>query len=285
MYLRALVLLDGSELAEVVFRYASELTGRLHVDLDLLHVCEPEHAGQLPMRRAYIEQKLDALRANADEIGSRYGWDAMAQSIQPRGSVLIGDPAEEILKYVAQGDVDLVMMCTHGSSGVKAWDLGNVATKVIHNVAVPIWLVPSRMKQEIITDSLSKRNMVIPLSGSKPSETVITHGIRIAERRGAESDVVLLHVLVEGENEDEMREYLDAKVRSAMGRGLTARPELLRGDPATAIVEYVTSQPTQLLVMATGGHSGPSKKVFGSVTENVIHLVKETPLLLVPPDL
>jgi nucleotide-binding universal stress UspA family protein len=285
MYLRALVLLDGSELAEVVFRYASELTGRLHVELDLLHVCEPQNAGQLPMRRAYIEQKLEALRASADEIGSRYGRDTMGQSMQPRGGVIVGDPAEEIIKYVAQGDVDLVMMCSHGSSGVKTWDLGNVATKVIHNVSVPVWLVPSQMKKEIITDTLSKRNMVIPLSGSKPSEAVIAHGIGIAERRGAESDVVLLHVLTAGENEAEMREYLEAKVQSAIGRGLTARSELLRGDPATAIVEYVTSQPTQLLVMATGGHSGPSKKVFGSVTENVIHLVKETPLLLVPPDI
>lgn len=281
MYLRTLVLLDGSELSEMVFRYAAELTGRLHVDLDLLHVCEPEQAGQLPMRRAYIEQKLAILRSEAGEISSRYGHGG---GIQAHGSVMVGDPAEEILKYADQGDVDLVMMCTHGASGVKTWDLGSVANRVLHTVTVPVWLVPAGLRDEIVTDTLPKRNMVIPLSGSRPSETVIPHGIGIAERRGAESDVVLLHVLEEGEDETEMRTYLDSKVESAIGMGVTARTELLRGDPATAIVEYVTSRPTQLLVMATRGRSGLSKKVFGSVTENVIHLVKETPLLLVQPD-
>ena len=76
---------------------------------------------------------------------------------------------------------------------------------------------------------------------------------------------------------------MEGLVDSARGMGITARTELLRGDPATAIVEYVTSRPTQLLVMATRGRSGLSKMVFGSVTENVIHLVKQTPVLLVQP--
>ncbi|NLO27882.1 MAG: universal stress protein [Actinobacteria bacterium] len=284
MYLRVLVLLDGSELSEMVFRYAAELTARLHVDLDLLHVCEPEHAGQLPMRQAYIEQKVDIIRSGADGSSSKYGHTGMGQSIQARGSVLVGDPAEEILEYIEHGDVDLVMMSTHGSSGAKGWHLGNVSSKVMHNANIPIWLVPARLREEIISDTLLKRNMVIPLSGSKQSEAVISHAVGIAERRGAESDVVLLHVLEDDKDEARMREYLNSKVESAMGRGITARTELLRGDPATAIVEYVTGRPTQLLVMATRGHSGLSKTVFGSVTENVINLVKETPLLLVQPD-
>ncbi|NLO28513.1 MAG: universal stress protein [Actinobacteria bacterium] len=284
MYLRVLVLLDGSELSEMVFRYAAELTARLHVDLDLLHVCEPEHAGQLPMRQAYIEQKVDIIRSGANESSSKYGHTGMGQTIQARGSVLVGDPAEEILEYMEHGDVDLVMMSTHGSSGAKGWHLGNVSAKVMHNANIPIWLVPARLREEIISDTLAKRNMVIPLSGSKQSEAVISHAVGIAERRGAESDVVLLHVLEDDKDEARMREYLNSKVESAMGRGVTARTELLHGDPATAIVEYVTGRPTQLLVMATRGHSGLSKTVFGSVTENVINLVKETPLLLVQPD-
>jgi nucleotide-binding universal stress UspA family protein len=283
MYLRALVLMDGSELAETVFRYAAELTGRLHVDLDLLHVCEPQFAGQLPMRRAYIEQKLDILRSNADQISSRYGHAPMGESLHARGSVVVGDPAEEILKYIDQGDIDLILMATHGSSAGKAWHVGGVAAKVMHTATVPVWLVPQHLREEIITDTLPKRNMVIPLSGSKPSEAVISHAIGIAERRGAESDVVLLHVLEEGEDEAKMRDYLDSKVESARGMGLKARTELLRGDPATEIVEYVTSRPTQLLVMATRGRSGANRTVFGSVTENVIHMVKETPVLLVQP--
>jgi nucleotide-binding universal stress UspA family protein len=49
MYKRMLVLLDGSKIAYVVFSYARELAGRLGLDLDLLYVCTPEQAQQLPM--------------------------------------------------------------------------------------------------------------------------------------------------------------------------------------------------------------------------------------------
>ena len=49
MYKKMVVLLDGSELAEVVFDYAQEVSGRMHVDMDLLHVCSPDQEAQLPM--------------------------------------------------------------------------------------------------------------------------------------------------------------------------------------------------------------------------------------------
>jgi nucleotide-binding universal stress UspA family protein len=61
MYKTMLVLLDGSELAEVVFKYARELSGRLSLDLELLHVCTPAESEQLPMRRAYMERMAEVL--------------------------------------------------------------------------------------------------------------------------------------------------------------------------------------------------------------------------------
>ncbi len=197
MYMRMLVLLDGSEPAEVVFKYARELSERLHVDLELLHVCSPQDAGTLPMRRAYVEQKAGELRAAAGDAASYgFGAGAIGQSIQARGSVVVGEPAEEILKYVAEHDIDIVLMSTHGSSGIEAWDLGRVANKVIHSLNVPIWLVPSELREEIILDKLPQRNLLIPLSGSKSSEAVIRQVLNLVERRSPEDElVVLLHVV------------------------------------------------------------------------------------------
>lgn len=296
--MRMLVLLDGSETAEVVFKYARELSGRLHVDLELLHVCSPQDAGQLPMRRAYIEQKAELLRVEADEISYRFGDGAIGQSIQARGNVVVGDPAEEILKYVEENDMDLVLMSTHGSSGIKAWDIGSVANKVIHALKVPIWLVPSELREDIIMDRLPQRSLLIPLSGSKSSEAVLPHAINIVQRRGPQDElVVLLHVVDTAESNGtqasseereqqhaQMGDYLEGVARRVKEAGFMTRTEVLSGDPGRTIIQFTRDNPPQLLALATRGQAGPGGTVFGGVAEHLIHRVKKTPLLLVRVD-
>ena len=294
MYTKMVILLDGSELAEVVFDYAQELSGRMHLDVELLHVCSPQEVAQLPMRRAYMDRMAEELCAKAGEISAHYSKDSVAQCIQARGNVLVGYPAEEILKYVDENDINLVMMSTHGSSGAKAWDLGEVANKVVHASKVPVWLVPTELREEVIADVLPKRSLVVPLSGSKQSGAAIPHAVDIMTQRGAESELVLLHVvdvpyitLTRTALDDldahraEMKTYLEGLARPIRESGLVVRTEVLSGDPAQTIIDYLKDNPTQLLVMATRDRSRLNRMVFGSVTESVMHMVKVTPLLLV----
>ena len=110
MYKKMVVLLDGSELAEMVFDYAREVSGRMHVDIDLLHVCSPDEEALLPMRRAYIERKTKQLCAEAEAVRKKYDKDALAACILAQGRVVVGYPAEEILKYIEQGDVEIIVL-------------------------------------------------------------------------------------------------------------------------------------------------------------------------------
>jgi nucleotide-binding universal stress UspA family protein len=294
MYKTMLVLLDGSELAEVVLDYAQELSGRLQIDLELLHVCDPHEAEKLSMRKAYMEHMAEVLCARAQEISSRHGGDSSAECIRAQSSVVVGNPAEEILRYVDQNDIDLVMLSTHGRSGIGSWDLGSVATKIVHASHVPIWLVPSELREEVILDTLPKRTLVVPLSGSKQSEIVIPHAAAIARQRGGESELVFLYVddpdyvvvsraalQDREEHRARMKAYLEGVARSLRNDGFAARGEMLVGSPAGTIIEFLKDNPAQLIAMATRGRRGLSKMVFGSVTENVVHLVKRTPMLLV----
>jgi len=298
MYQKMVVLLDGSELAEVVFDYARELSGRVNVDVDLLHVCRPQDVSQLPMRRAYMERMAEELCAGAEEIRAKYGKDAKAQCVQARGHVVVGYPAEEIIRYIEENDIDLVMMSTHGSSGVRAWDLGEVANKVVHASRAPVWLVPAELREEIIADVMPERVLVVPLSGSKQSTAAIPHATEIMTRRGAEAELLLLHVVDPysvsasvyltraaldslDERREQMKRYLEEVAQPLRESGMLVETEVLTGDPAETIIDYLKSHPTQLVVMATRGKRGLSRMVFGSVTESVIHMVKVTPLLLV----
>lgn len=293
MYKRMLVLLDGSELAEVVFKYAREVSGRLGLDLDLLHVVSPQEEDLLPMRRAYMERMAEKLCAEAQGVSDSLGGDLRA-CIQARGRVAVGYPAEEILKYVEENDIDLVMLSTRGRSGVKTWDIGSVASKVIHAAKVPVWLVPAELREEVVEDTLPQRTLVIPLNGSKMSEAVIPYALAVARQRGAEAEIVLVYVdevqeiiltreALEAKEAEraKMQAYLEGVAEEARTQGFEARTELLIGDPAARIIEYLKDNPAQLLAMATRGRRGLSRLVFGSVAEEIIHLLKKTPMLLV----
>jgi nucleotide-binding universal stress UspA family protein len=288
------VLLDGSELAEVVFDYAQEVSGRMNVCVELLHVCSPDQISQLPMRRAYMERKAEELSVEAAQIRTKYNRDHAAVCADAVGVVVVGYPAEEILKYIEETKADLVMMSTHGSSGVKGWDLGEVANKVVHASRVPVWLVPTELREEVIADTLARRMMLVPLSGSEQSAAAIPHAVEIIKQRGAESDLVLLHVMdvpyslvqraaIEDfdAKRDEMKKYLEGLAQPIRESGVTVRTEILLGERAETIINYLKESPTQLLVMATSGRSRVNRMIFGSVTESVIHMVKVTPLLLV----
>ncbi len=248
------------------------------------------------MRRAYVQHMAELLCTSAGETAPTDSTaGSLEECVQARGTVVVGDAAEEILRYIDETDVDLVMMSTHGRSGRKAFSLGAVANKVVHASKVPVWLVPSELREEVISDTLANRPIVIPLSGSQMSEAAIPHARRVVEQREADSEIVLVHAfpppsttvasLATIEERDHelkrMGTYLDLQAESIRQSGIAARTVMLHGDPAESIIEFLKDEPAQLVIMATRGRRGLSKMVFGSVTEEVIHSIKKTPMLLV----
>lgn len=292
MYKKMLVLLDGSKLAEVVFTYAQELAGRMNLCLELLQVIDPRDADQVPMRQAYIEHMAEVLQKKADQVRSQSGENLKCETAH--GQVLVGYPAEEILKYIDENKVDLLMLSTHGKSGIKTWNIGSVASQVIHAARIPIWIVPSELSEAVIYDKIPKRTIVIPLNGNKAPEEVIPYAVSIAKQRGAESELVLVYVDAlpltpfnltqiqqNTEKTEAIQKYLDDVVKRIKDSGISARSQILVGEPAYEIIEYMKDNPPQLIAMAAP-RTGLSKMVYGSVAENIIQMIKKTPLLLIP---
>ena len=301
MYKRMLVLLDGSKMSEVVFSYARELSGRLGLDLDLLHVCRSEEADQLPMRQAYVEHMAEALKAQSEELQNETGAGSGPKAIEARGTVLVGYPAEEILKYAEENSIDIIVMATHGRSGIRRWGLGSVADKVIHEADIPIWLVPAHLHNDILHDKTPERIILVPLDGSEVAEAIIPHVIVLARQRAAESDIILVNVTspssvtlseqekaMIGENSAYLRTtgqmYLKQVAKQFKDAGLKVETEQLVGDPAEEIVRFAANYRPRLIAMSTHGRSGFSRFVFGSVAENILRRLQKTPVFLVRPE-
>ena len=300
MYKRMLVPLDGSELAEVVFPYAKELAARLDLDVILLHVYSPEERELIPMHQSYVERAAEIIRRESEEVREKTGIQPGGKALEARGELAVGHPAEEILRYADGNDIDVILMATHGRSGVRRWAMGSVADKVLRASGVPVWLVRAGIPEEIVYDKWPRRTILVPLDGSELAESVLSHVEAVAKQRGAELvDVVLLTVCeplffpsdyppaipLTGERLAE--QYLAGVEKRFKNVGLKVRSEVLVGEPlagkpADEIVDYANRNHFNLIVIATHGRSGISRWAYGSVAEKVL-LGVSSPIFLVRP--
>ncbi|MBI4283605.1 MAG: universal stress protein [Chloroflexi bacterium] len=309
MYRKMLVPLDGSTLAEVVFTYAKELAGRLDLEVILLHVTSPTVGEFLPMRRAYIEQAANTVGRQSRAVQKKTGIEAEGQAVKAYGELVVGYPAEEILRYADEKAIDLILMATHGASGRKRWTLGSVADKVLRASKVPVWLVRPGTPEEPVSDQWTMKTMLVPLDGSEIAESVLPHVEILAKQRGTEPmGVVLLRVceppttpiyygadlaevplnwgqFVQQETERGKRvakEYLAKIEKRLKDINISVRSEMLVGKASDTIVDYAKKNTFDLIVMATHGRSGLSRLVYGSVAANILHGIS-SPIFLVKP--
>jgi len=149
---RILVPLDGSTLAEQALPLAIELARRAPAELILLHVIVPlvEYVpGLSPFNRPLPSSIAfpDVLREQAQQLLtatiSRFGAPEVAMTPM----VILGYPAEEIIDAAIERQADLIVMATHGYSGLRRWALGSVADKVLHASIIPLVLVRAQPGQ------------------------------------------------------------------------------------------------------------------------------------------
>ncbi len=307
MYKKMLVPLDGSELAEVVLPYARELAGRLDLELTLLHVCEPHSSESQFMCRAYIEHAAEILERESREVQVKTGAPPEVKVIEAHAEVAVGRPAEGIIDYAEKNKADLILMATHGRSGVRRWVLGSVADRVLRVSNIPVWLVRANVPEEIVYDEWPKRTMLVPLDGSNFAESVLPHVEALAKQRGAALvNVILLRVFeepyinadypeasmnltweehvrrVREHFKQEAERYLTGVQKRLTSAGLKVRSEVLIGNPADEIARYAHENHPNLVVLATHGSSGPSRWEYGNIAEKVLRGIS-SPVFLVRP--
>ncbi|MDY6833204.1 MAG: universal stress protein [Chloroflexota bacterium] len=298
-----LVPLDGSKLAEVVFVYAKELAGRLDLDVILLSVYSPNEKGST-MHRAYIDLAAETIQREAINIQENSGGRHGSRTLTATGELAEGYPAEEILRYADENDIDLILMASHGHSGIRRWAMGSVAEKVLQSSKAPVLLIRSCVPEDIVYDRWSRTTLLVPLDGSHMSESVLPHIEALAKQHGRQQvDITLLHVAEDPsmvsqldrflihkdytDNADEHypytdEEYLARVARQLKDKQLSVSSVVLEGRPADEIVDYANQNHFNLIVMATHGRSGLSRWAYGSVANKVL-LGVCTPLFLIRP--
>jgi nucleotide-binding universal stress UspA family protein len=145
MYQKIMVPLDGSELAECVFPHVEAISKGCEVkDVVLVRVVEPLD----PTPDAYVAFTGDELlriesgrKSEAEDYLKKVVKQFQESVIRVRSEVLSGKPVESLAEYATQNEVDLIVIATHGRSGISHWYWGSVADRVLRSSCVPVLMV------------------------------------------------------------------------------------------------------------------------------------------------
>ena len=135
---RILVPIDFSDHSREALKVAYDLASQTGARTMLLHALEPIYFAGAPRGQAYdgpitMEQFRDAEDAMARLVESESG-----RKTPVSGKVVSGSAADEILKTAESSDADLIVMSTHGRSGLSRAILGSVAEKVLRGASCPV---------------------------------------------------------------------------------------------------------------------------------------------------
>ena len=289
MFTRILVPLDGSHLAELAFPYAEELAGAFNSELALIHVCEPVENEYRHMHQLYIEDMAGTVRKRIKGVSAE-------ATVKP--VILDGEPAAGIIDYARENDVGLIVMATHGRSGIMLWAVGSVAHKVLQRISTPMLLIRANVPAPKPGEEGMFSKILVPLDGSSVGEAALPHVEELTKK--LESEVILLQVVPHGQwahtvgglnfvrfEEHQIEsmktragQYLEEVSARLSGTKATLSSEVRVGHAAEEIVKFAKETDTRLVAMSTHGRSGIGEWIFGSVTQKILH-TGSTPLLLV----
>jgi nucleotide-binding universal stress UspA family protein len=140
-----LVPLDGSGFAEAALPYALELAAQFDSDITLLRVVMPPRMGEgalSPESANYMIKMRDDLYKEAIDYLQQQKGSLRQQNYRVHYQVAESeDVAAEIIGAVRGGNIDTVVMCTHGRGGISRWIFGSVATRVLQTAQVPVLVI------------------------------------------------------------------------------------------------------------------------------------------------
>jgi nucleotide-binding universal stress UspA family protein len=281
MFTRILVPTDLSAPSDAALAYARGFAGTFDAALHLLHVADNRFL------RAVVgdphDQETAALRQLQERLTDEDRRRFRALPVVEHSD----EPADEVVSYARTRGVDLIVMGTHGRSGMAHLLLGSVAEKVVRSAPCPVLTVREAPRSAGKAQAGPTR-ILVPTDFSAPSDAALDSARLLAARFGA--SLHLLHVVdevfangafgLEGyapeshdartARFDEASRRLAAKLTPYDRTTLQGRTGVIFGTGARPIVDYAADNAFDLIVMGTHGRTGVAHLVMGSIAETVV---------------
>ena len=281
-----LVPLDGSALAERAAAYATALAEHLDAHIVLIRAVLTVHP------RSRDERFNAEASAAAEQELSTVGMSCR-QKVPTEWLVWQDEAGWAIVEAAKSKNADLIVMSTHGRSGLGRWLYGSVADRVLRTADGPIILVPPGARDD--WEAAKPFRVVIALDGSALGEQALGPALELARAMGGEVHLVVAmdppYYWVSGDAYSAYdpsvefaaaRKYLDGVAERARATGLTVSAEVTWGPPDRVVLDAARAIQAHLIALATHGRGGLARLAMGSVTQGVLHRTR-VPLLIVRP--
>jgi nucleotide-binding universal stress UspA family protein len=296
MFEKMIVPLDRSALAECVLPHAIAMSQALNCGIVLLHVLSirDEMTGRRAvdpldwnLRKAEAETYLQGIAAQLQEAGS---------SVETQ--LLEGDAAEQISDYARHTNACLMILSSHGQSGLTGWNVSGVVQKIIMRSYISLLIVRAYRPVPPADTPLLYQRILMPLDGSARAECVLP--IASALLRNHATQLLLAHVVQRPElprrtplspeevdlverlverNRAEAEVYLGTVQARFEGEDVEVRLVVV-DQVARALEDLAAHEEVDLVLLAAHGYSGESRWPYGSVVANFI-AYGSAPLLVV----
>ena len=252
MYTRILVPVDGSSFSNQILPLAGTIAKTTGAQLALYRAVG---------RNDGVAEARNTLQALADSCGAQ----AICTEVH-------GDVAQAIHQEAERVPGTLVAITSHGRSGVLRAVLGSTALDVLRTGGKPILVYrPREQAPGSAAAGGAIERVFVPLDGSPLSESIIPQAVDLA--RALNARMVVVAVLdragasgLEGLDVMESNYVQTQAAAITKTHGIDAGWEVLHGDPAKAIPEFVRTYPASILAMTTHGRSAVQSALLGSVT-------------------
>ncbi|HEU5303005.1 MAG TPA: universal stress protein [Gemmatimonadales bacterium] len=294
-----LVPLDGSALAAQALPVAAAIARRsgtkLHLAMVSPQVPSSLATGEEPPAEPALEQELrdellQYLKSTADALGTTHGLDVTF-------ALLDGAPVHALAEHARLKHAGLIVMTTHGHTGVNRLWLGSVADRLLRRVRVPVLLL--RPKNGVPHTEF--RQTLVALDGLAEGERILDPAIELASLTSdahftlvqvVEPPVSLItRMAMSGTTmrqhwrdlqENCARSYLERVATRMRKRGLSVTTQMLSGPGVgEAILGLAHAIGADLVVVGTHGARGVERMLLGSVADKVIRGASQA-VLVVP---
>lgn len=279
MFKNILVPLDGSALAERALLPAATIAEAMQGKLTLLRVV-PQFALLAAdptlyeeMNRMGEEESLSYLRAKVEQLDLEIPVEVVGEN---------GQPANAIIRFAEACNIDLIVMSSHGRSGVNRWVYGSVAERVLRRAPCTTAILNARAGR----DWPEKSKILIPLDGSELAELALRPGKVLAKAIDADLhllcvisserrmlDTESMKLVFDGIDEKgliDAQAYLQELAETNNDIQIQSSVELEKDTVADSIVDYAVEHEISIIVMSSHGRTGFSRWVYGSVAEKVL---------------
>jgi nucleotide-binding universal stress UspA family protein len=299
---RILCATDLSESSRQAMNYAIALSSWYDAPLTVVHVCVDLPVFEMASPFGYMastavvleETQLADRRAAVRRFVASEAGDYAVDVVVREGT----DAKAGIIEEAAACGASLIVMGTHGRSGIDHMLLGSVAEKVLHKAPCPILVVPPHVASadgapspafkrivcaiDFSTSSLLALNFALSLAQEADARLTLLHAIEfpLAMREVAfstDTDIERQHAAAEAEYLRRLRALVPAQARTYC----SVMTRVNEGKPAREIERVAAAERADLIVMGVQGRGAIDRMVFGSNTHAVIRNAA-CPVLVVP---